>query len=188
MYSSMSMRRAASIHELAMATPLPALMPPPSGLYGTLAHQPPPGQLMQLTSQPPTGDPRQFMIMGPPSILPPPSIMSHGRVRTTRSAGGSLPPMPPSSLLPPMQRRPLVVSSSGSGKTAQPEPLPVREAPPLPAKIPPSDAASKAMSKSSSKAFSYNSCCRGNVVVLWVSLAIIAFAVVMSIVFYYAFK
>ena len=85
-----------------------------------------------------------------------------------------------------MQRgRPLVVN----GKNGQPEPLPVRDAPPLPPKIPPSDVASKTTSKSSSaKPFSYNACCKGNVVVLWVILGIIGLGIVMAVVFYYAFQ
>jgi hypothetical protein len=83
-------------------------------------------------------------------------------------------------------QRPIVVN----GKNGQPEPLPVRDAPPLPAKIPPgSDVVSRAASKSSSaKPFSYEACCRGNVVVLWVIMGIIGLGVVMAVVFYYAFQ
>jgi len=170
MYSSMSMRRAASIQEMA----IPALMPPPpQAIYSHTAQHP---------------DPRQLMVMGPPSLLAPASSLGgHGRMPRMyppRSGAASLPPMPPSSLLPPMQRRHLVVN----GKNGHPEALPVRDAPPLPTKIPPSDAASKAASKSSSKPFSYNSCCQGNVVVLWVILAIIAFGIVMAVVFSFAFQ
>ena len=167
MYSSMSMRRAASIHELA----IPALMPPPALL-------PPPPQAIY--GQAP--DPRhQFMIMAPP-----PSSLGHAgparMARMARPGPSSLPPMPPASLLPPMQRRQLVVN----GKHGHPEPLPVRDAPPLPPKIPPSDAASKATS--AKRPFSYNSCCQGNVVVLWVILAIIALGIVMAVVFSFAFQ
>lgn len=202
LYSSMSMRRAASIHELAAmaATPLPALMPPPpaSAIYGTLpGHPPAPQFVMQ-------AEPFMVMAPGPPSMIagPPASVMG-GRMMgrphpPMRSGPGSLPPMPPPSLQPRGHLgRPIVVN----GKNGQPEPLPVRDAPPLPPKIPPSmmhhhhpsasDAASRAASKSSgsaAKPFSYRSCCQGNVVVLWVILGIIGLGVVMTVVFYYAFK
>ena len=102
--------------------------------------------------------------------------------------------MPPASLLPPMQhRRPLVLNE----KSGHAEPLPVREAPPLPAKLAPSEP-SRTPSKSTAggvgvdrrvaKPFSYDACCRGNVVVLWVILTIIALGVVIGVVFYFAFQ
>lgn len=189
MYSSMSMKRAASIHELAMATPLPALMPPPGPIYGTLPHGPPAHQFLM---PPPSQEPTHFVMMtGPPSMMGHAAASSIGGRKTrhahARSGPGSLPPMPPPSQMATMQRnmRPLVVN----GKNGQPEPLPVRDAPPLPPKIPPSDVASKTASKSSSaKPFSYNACCKGNVVVLWVILGIIGLGVVMAVVFYYAFQ
>lgn len=192
-YSSMaSMRRAASIHELAAlaSTPMhPALMPPPpppSAIYGTLPH---PQIMMQ-------AEPMQhhFMMMaGPPPTHhhPPGSLMGGTRMMRPMMRSG------PSSL-PPMGRvnnggRPIVVN----GKNGQPEPLPVREAPPLPPKIPASDVmsmravstkAGSGASGSSVKPFSYRACCQGNVVVLWVIMGIIGLGVVMAIVFYYAFK
>lgn len=203
MYSTMSMRRAASVHELAMATPLPALMPPPpppSAIYGTLpGHHHPPPQFILQAPPPPPPEPQHFMMMtGPPSMIAPPPassiggrMMRHPPHHHLRSGPASLPP--PSLLIGPsvMQQhrapggRPIVVN----GKNGQPEPLPVREAPPLPPKIPPSDVASRAASKSSSaKPFSYRACCQGNVVVLWVILGIIGLGVVLAVVFYYAFK
>lgn len=191
LYSSMSMKRAASIHEMAMATPLPAIMPPPppGPIYGTLPH---PGH-HQFVMQPPGHEqPTHFVMMTAPSSVihgPPASSLGGRRTRHGRSGGpGSLPPMPTPSQMATMQRqgRQLVVN----GKNGQPEPLPVRhDAPPLPPKIPPSDVASKTASKTSSaKPFSYNACCKGNVVVLWVILGIIGLGVVLAIVFYYAFQ
>ena len=193
MYSSMSMRRAASIHELAMATPLPALMPPPpppSAIYGTLPGPPP-----QFIMQAPPPEPQHFMMMaGPPSMIghPPASSLGGRMMRHPPQLRSGPASLPPPSILVQHQRanggggRPIVVN----GKNGQPEPLPVREAaPPLPPKIPPSDVASRAASKSSSaKPFSYRACCQGNVVVLWVILGIIGLGVVLAVVFYYAFK
>ena len=90
-------------------------------------------------------------------------------------------------------RRPLVLNE----KSGHAEPLPVREAPPLPAKLAPSEP-SRTPSKSTAggvgvdrrvaKPFSYDACCRGNVVVLWVILTIIALGVVIGVVFYFAFQ
>lgn len=189
-YSSMSMKRAVSIHEMAMATPLPALMPPPGPIYGTLPHGPPHQFLMP--APPSNQEPTHFVMMtGPPSMMGPPASSIGGRKtrHVQRSGPGSLPPMPPPSQMATLQHqrgmRPLVVN----GKNGQPEPLPVRDAPPLPPKIPPSDVASKTASKASSaKPFSYNACCKGNVIVLWVILGIIGLGVVMAVVFYYAFQ
>ena len=209
------MRRAASIHELGMTTPMPALMPPPGAIYGTIqAGPPPPGHQFLMSA--PTGPEMMMMAMsGPPSLMagpppPPPSVLHHhlplhppppassigGRMlmrphpMSHRSNGpSSLPPIPlppPSSMMGGGRNgRPIVVN----GKNGQPEPLPVRDAPPLPPKIPPSDVVSRAASKSSSaKPFSYEACCRGNVVVLWVIMGIIGLGVVMAVVFYYAFQ
>ena len=198
MYSSVQMRRAASVHELAMATPLPALMPPPPttmSIYGTLPG--PSSQFLHaaaLSGPTPTPDHPSIFMMGPPSLLPPPPPKGPPPHRMRMpphrgSAASSLPPMPPPSLLPPLQRgsRPLVVNE----KNGHPEPLPVREAPPLPLKMPPSSdpgARSKTPSKSSTKAISYDACCRGHVVVLWVILGIIGLGIVMGVVFYFAFQ
>ena len=200
------MRRAASIHELGMTTPMPALMPPPGAIYGTLQAGPPPGQF--LMPGPGPGDMMMMagMMSGPPSLMagpphhiphlpPPPASSLGGRMlmrphpMSHRSNGpSSLPPIPlppPSSMMGGRNGRPIVVN----GKNGQPEPLPVRDAPPLPPKIPPSDVVSRAASKSSSaKPFSYEACCRGNVVVLWVIMGIIGLGVVMAVVFYYAFQ
>ena len=203
LYSSMSMKRAASIHEMAMATPLPAIMPPPQHhgpIYGTLPHPGHPVGGQFLMSAPPPlppshEQPTHFVMMttAPSSMIHGPPASSIGGRRTRHQQGrsgggpGSLPPMPAPSQMATMQRRPLVVN----GKNGQPEPLPVRhDAPPLPPKIPPSDVASKTASRSSSaaKPFSYNACCKGNVVVLWVILGIIGLGVVLAIVFYYAFQ
>ncbi|EFX82525.1 hypothetical protein DAPPUDRAFT_101102 [Daphnia pulex] len=203
LYSSMSMKRAASIHEMAMATPLPAIMPPPppphhGPIYGTLPHPGHGGGHHQFLMPPPPSheQPTHFVMMttAPSSMIHGPPASSLGGRRTRqqgRSGGGpgSLPPMPAPSQMATMQRqgRPLVVN----GKNGQPEPLPVRhDAPPLPPKIPPSDVASKTASRTSSaaKPFSYNACCKGNVVVLWVILGIIGLGVVLAIVFYYAFQ
>lgn len=196
LYSSMSMKRAASIHEMAMATPLPAIMPPPpppGPIYGTLPH-PGAGPHQFVMQQPSHEQPTHFVMMTAPSSMihgPPASSLGgrrtrHGQVRS--SGPGSLPPMPTATQMATMQRqgRQLVVN----GKNGQPEPLPVRhDAPPLPPKIPPSDVASKTASRTSTtKPFSYNACCKGNVVVLWVILGIIALGVVLAIVFYYAFQ
>ena len=203
------MRRAASIHELAMSGQIPALMPPPGAIYGTIQQGHPSGpQFLMAGPAPPPPDLMMAMMSAPPSMIashPPPPASSLGgrmlmRPHHHRSNGpSSLPPIP----LPPSssmmggrgialrnglhhQQRPIVVN----GKNGQPEPLPVRDAPPLPPKIPPgSDVVSRAASKSSSaKPFSYEACCRGNVVVLWVIMGIIGLGVVMAVVFYYAFQ
>lgn len=187
-YGNLPIGRAPSMHELAMATPLPAIMPPPGHIYGALPGPPPGGPF--LLPGPPQHEPAFVMMTGPPSVIgPPPSSLGGRRLRPTRSGPGSLPPMPPASLMPPMQSRagprPLVVN----GKSGHAEPLPVRDAPPLPPKIPPSDVVSRTNSKSSTgKPFSYDACCKGNVVVLWVILGIIGMGVVMAVVFYFAFQ
>lgn len=192
-YSSMSMKRAASIHEMAMASPLPALMPPPP-IYGTLPHHPPP-QFLMPPPPPPSHhhEPTHFVMMaGPPSMMGPPASSIGGRKprHPAHRSGGGPGSLPPPSQMATLQHqrgtfRPLVVN----GKNGQPEPLPVRDAPPLPVKLaPPSDAASKTASKAGSvKPFSYNACCKGNVIVLWIILGIIGLGIVMAIVFYYAF-
>ncbi|XP_065573060.1 WAS/WASL-interacting protein family member 3-like [Artemia franciscana] len=81
----------------------------------------------------------------------------------------SLPPIPPPNLLPPLQRPRLALTEKKDQKVTTP---------PLPPKIPPPV-------KKKQELVTYKTCCKGNILVLWSILAVIAFGVVLGVVLSY---
>ncbi|XP_066995357.1 cleavage and polyadenylation specificity factor subunit 7 isoform X2 [Anabrus simplex] len=80
----------------------------------------------------------------------------------------AMPPQPPPVLLPPMLRpRPLVMAAD---VPAPPEPLPVRDPKVSVSPLPPKDAAVRPH------------CCKGNIVVFWIILAIIFVGIVLGVI------